>query len=402
MYSTIVIGAGPVGSYLAGKLAQLGYKVLVLDKKSAAGQDICCTGIISKDCFNLLPANINLAKRPVCSARFVAPSGKSLKLSRSDEVAYIVDRVALEQVLVDYAQASSVRYLFDSDVIDIQVSTGCLQVTANCGGHKSTFEAETAIIATGFGSPLPARLGLGEISKFVIGAQAEVSIKDIDDIEIYFDRRLDPGGFSWLVPTGDNRGLVGQLTDRHPKRYFKKLLAALKTQGKIATTEVIPDYRLIPLQSLPKTYSDRLLVVGEAAGQVKPTTGGGIYYGLVCADIAADTLHRAFQAHEFSGSRLASYEKMWRARLGKELIVGYWAHRIYRMLDNRNIERLYNFISHNGMPQFIAELDDFPFDRHSELILKMLKHLAMAVPAMAIKPLIKHKVITNSLMSRQT
>lgn len=394
MYNTIIIGAGPVGSYLAGKLAQLGYKVLVLDKKSAAGQDVCCTGIISKDCFNLLPANINLAKRPVCSARFVAPSGKSLKLSRRDEVAYIIDRVALEQVLADHAQASSVRYLFDSDVVDIQSST-CLQVTANCRGHKSVFEAETAVITTGFGSPLPARLGLGEISKFIIGAQAEVSVTNIDEIEIYLDRRLDPGGFSWLVPTGDNRGLVGQLTHRHPKRYFKKLLAALKAQGKIATTDVIPDYRLIPLQSLRKTYSDRLLVVGEAAGQVKPTTGGGIYYGLVCADIAADTLHRAFQAHEFSGSRLASYDKIWRSRLGKELIVGYWAHRIYRMLNNGHIERLHNFISHKGMPQFIAELDDFPFDWHSELILKTLKHLAMAIPALAIKPLIKRKVTTN-------
>jgi digeranylgeranylglycerophospholipid reductase len=395
LYNTIIIGAGPVGSYLAGKLAQLGYKVLVLDKKPAAGQDVCCTGIISKNCFSLLPVNINLAKKSVCSARFVAPSGKSLELSRSDEVAYIIDRVALEQLLADYAQASSVSYLFGSNVVDIQNSMGCLQVTANCRGHKSTFEAEAAVITTGFGSPLPARLGLGEISKFIIGSQAEVSITDVDEIEIYFDRRLDPEGFSWLVPIGDNRGLVGQLTRRYPKRYFKKLLAALKTQGKIATTEVIPDYRLIPLQSLPKTYSDRLLVVGEAAGQVKPTTGGGIYYGLVCADIAADTLHRAFQDHEFSGSRLASYEKKWRARLGKELIVGYWAHRIYRMLDNRQIERLHNFISHNGMPQFMAELYEFPFDWHSELILKTLKHLAMGIPALAIKTLIKRKVIAN-------
>jgi len=395
LYNTIIIGAGPVGSYLAAKLAQLGYKVLVLDKKSAAGQDICCTGIISKDCFNLLPTEINLAKRPVCSARFVAPSGKSLKLSRNDEVAYIIDRVALEQVLVDYAQASGVRYLFGSNVIDIQSAMGCLHVTANCGGHKTLFEAETAVITTGFGSPLPAKLGLGEISNFVIGAQAEVSITDIDEIEIYFDRRLAPGGFSWLVPTGDNRGLVGQLTHRQPKRYFRKLLSALKTQGKIATTEVIPAYRAIPLQSLPKTYSDRLLVVGEAAGQVKPTTGGGIYYGLVCADIALDTLHQVFQVHEFSASRLASYEKRWRARLGKELRIGYWAHRIYQMLDNRQIELLHNFISHNGMPQFIAELDDFPFDWHSELILKTLKHLAIAIPAQIIKPMIKHKVTTN-------
>jgi digeranylgeranylglycerophospholipid reductase len=390
LYNTIIIGAGPVGSYLAGKLAGLGYKVLVLDKKSAAGEDVCCTGIISKDCFNLLPADLNLAKRPVCSARFLAPSGKSLKFSRNDEVAYIIDRVALEQVLADYAQASDVRYLFESDVIDIQNARGCLQVTANYTGHKTIFEAETAVITTGFGSPLPARLGLGEIRNFVFGAQAEVSLRDVNDIEIYFDRRLAPDGFSWLVPTGENKGLAGQLTRRQPKSYFRKLLSALKAQGKIATVEVSPAYRAIPLQSLPKTHSDRLLVVGEAAGQVKPTTGGGIYYGLICADIAADTLHKAFQLHEFSESCLASYEKKWRARLGREIKIGNWSQRFYRTLGNRQIEGLYNFISRNGMPQFIADLDDFPFDWHSDLLLKTLKHLAIHIPEMAIKPLMKH------------
>ena len=390
LYNTIIIGAGPVGSYLAGKLAGLGYKVLVLDKKAAAGQDVCCTGIISRDCFNLLPADLSLAKRPVCSARFLAPSGKSLKFSRNDEVAYIIDRVALEQVLADHAQAADVRYLFESEAIDIHNAEGCLQVTANCAGQKTLFEAETAVITTGFGSPLPARLGLGEIRNFVFGAQAEVSLTDVNDIEIYFDRRLAPDGFSWLVPTGDNKGLAGQLTRRQPKRYFRKLLSALKAQGKIATIEVMPAYRAIPLQSLPKTHRDRLLVVGEAAGQVKPTTGGGIYYGLICADIAADTLHEAFQLHEFSESRLASYEKRWRARLDREIKIGNLSQRFYRMLGNQQIEGLYNFISRNGMPQFIAELDDFPFDWHSDLILKTLKHLAIHIPEMAIKPLMKH------------
>jgi flavin-dependent dehydrogenase len=115
----------------------------------------------------------------------------------------------------------------------------------------------------------------------------------------------------------------------------------------------------------------------------------------VCADIALDTLHQAFQVHEFSASRLASYEKRWRARLGKELGIGYWAHRIYQMLDNRQIERLFDFISHNDMPQFISELDDFSFDWHSKLILKTLKHLAISIPAQMIKPMIKHKVTTD-------
>jgi len=396
LYNTIIIGAGPVGSYLAGNLARLGYKVLVLDKKMSAGEDICCTGIISKECLNLIPVDKNLIIRQVSSARFLAPSGKPLRLWRNHETACIIDRPALNLALADHVKKSGACYLFDTQVTDIQAGTDNICVAANCGDEKMLFEAETAVIAAGFSSPLAGKLGLGDISDFTIGAQAEVNMSDPGEIEIYFDQRLSPGGFAWLVPTRDNRGLAGLLTNQQPERHLNKLLSSLKTQGKITSTEAILGYKAIPLQPLPRTYADRILVVGEAAGQVKPTTGGGIYYGLMCADIAADTIHQAFQAHDFSESRLASYQKEWRARLGKELQVGYWAHRLYKKLNNRQIERLHKFISNNGIPQFIAELDDFSFDWHSKLILKTLKHLAVSIPAQAIKPF-KHNATIDSL-----
>jgi digeranylgeranylglycerophospholipid reductase len=397
LYNTIIIGAGPVGSYLAGKLAQLGYKLLVIDKKLAASQDVYCTGIISKECLNLIPIDKNLIIRQASSARFLAPSGKPLRLWRSHETAYVIDRPSLNLALADHAQKHGVRYLFGAQVTDIQAGTESLRVSAKCREQKELFEAETAIIAAGFGSPLPGKLGLGEISDFTIGAQAEVNMSDLGEIEIYLDHRLAPGGFAWLVPTRDNKGLAGLLTPQQPERHLNKLLSSLKTQAKITSTETIMGYEAIPLQPFPKTYTHRILVVGEAAGQVKPTTGGGIYYGLICADIAADILHQAFQTHDFSESRLASYQKEWRARLGKELQIGYWAHRLYKKLDNRQIELLHNFISSNGIPQFIAELDDFSFDWHSELILKAIRHLAATIPAQAIKPLIKHNTTIDSL-----
>jgi digeranylgeranylglycerophospholipid reductase len=397
LYNIIIIGAGPVGSYLAGKLAQLGYKVLVVDKKTAAGQDVCCTGIVSKECLDLIPIGKDLIIRQVSSARFLAPSGKPIRLWRSRETAYVIDRPTLNVALADHAQKFGACYLFGTQVADIQAGTESLRVSANCGEQNKLFEAETAVIAAGFGSPLPGKLGLGEISDFTIGSQAEVNMSGPSEVEIYFDQRLAPGGFAWLVPTRDNIGLAGLLTHQQPERHLNKLLSSLKTQGKITSTKVTTSYGAIPLRPLPKTYADRILVVGEAAGQVKPTTGGGIYYGLICADIAADTLHKAFQAHDFSESRLASYQKEWRARLDKELQVGYWAYRLYKKLDNRHIERLHNFISNNGIPQFIAKSDDFSFDWHKKLIFKTLKHLAAAIPAQTIKPLIKRSATIDSL-----
>ena len=395
MHNTIIVGAGPVGSYLAAKLAQLGYKVLVLDKKMAAGQDICCTGIIGKECLNLLAIDNNLIIRQANSARFFAPSGKPLRLWREDEVAYIIDRPALDQVLATRAQATGAYYLFNAQVIDIQVGADCLRVEADYCGQNKSFKAETAVIATGFGSPLPRKVDLGKINDFIVGAQAEVNINGVDEVEVYFDQTLAPGGFAWLVPKRDSKGLAGLMTHQQPEYHLNKLLSNLKAQDKIASTEVVPRYGAIPLRPLPRTYADRILVVGEAAGQVKPSTGGGIYYGLLCADIAADSLHQAFLVNNFSKSRLASYQKQWRARLDKELQIDYWAHRLYGRLSNQQIERLHNFVDNNGIPQLITELESFSFDWHGELILKTLKHLAASIPSQAIKALSRHNATTS-------
>lgn len=391
MYHTIIIGAGPVGSYLADKLSCLGYKVLVLDKKVTAEEDICCTGIIGKECLDLLSVDNDLMIRQANSARFLVSSGRSLRLWRDDEVAYIIDRPALNLELASRAQADGACYLFNTQVTDIQVESGCIRVEADYYGKNRFFEAETAVIAAGFSSPLLGKFNLGKVNDFVVGAQAEVQIKGVDEVEIYFDQTLARGGFAWLVPTKDSKGLAGLMARQQPELYLNKLLSSLKAHDKIISTEVIPNYGVIPLRPISRTYADRLLVVGEAAGQVKPSTGGGIYYGLLCADIAVDSLHQAFLANDFSKSRLASYQKQWRAKLDREIQTGYWARRLYERLSNRQIEHLYNVISSDGIPGLITESSDFSFDWHGDLILKMLKHLAASVPAQAVKSFSRHK-----------
>lgn len=381
----IIIGAGPSGSQLAFRLAELGYEVLVLDRKAAAGEEVCCTGIVSQQCLDSFAINKSLVLRPASSAKFVAPSGKWLRLWRDSEVAYILDRPALERALADRAREAGADYVFGTQVIDIQIETDRVLVKANSRGENKVFDAKTAVIATGFGSPLPARLGLGSISDVVIGAQAEVEISMDDEVEIYFNQAQAPGGFAWLVPTTGGKGLAGLLTRRYPELYLRDLLTRLQTQGKIASSEVELSYGAIPLRPLPRTSADRILVIGEAAGQLKPATGGGIHYGLLCADIAAECLQQAFATNDFSVAKLSSYDKRWRAKLGRELQIGYWLLRFYRRLSNRHIERLFGIMSSNNIPQFIAGLETLPFDWHGTLIIKLLRHLAANVPLRAVR-----------------
>ena len=385
MYHTIIIGAGPVGSHLAYRMAQLGYKVIVLDKKAAVGRDICCSGIIGRECLDFFGIDKNLVLRKTSSAKFFSPSGEMLRLWRAEDVACITNRPALDVMLADRAQEAGVEYLLGAQVIDIQVDADRVGVKVDCCGQSRLFEAETAVIATGFGSLLPEKLGLGRIGEYLLGIQAEVCIRDIDEVEIYFDQSLAPGGFGWLVPTIDGRGLVGLLGRSQPHVHIEKLLSHLRAQGKIDSAEVAPCYGVIPLRPLSRTYVRRVVVVGEAAGQVKPTTGGGIYYGLLCADIAADNLNKAFLASDFSIDSLSLYDKQWRAMLGRELRIEYWARRLYARLSNHRIERLFHLAANNNIPGLVNELDKFSFDWHGGLIFKVLKHLAISVPLSVIK-----------------
>ena len=380
MYDTIIIGAGPIGSYLAEKLAHHGYKTLVLDKKSDVGDDVCCTGIVGKECLDLLAIDDDLILRQVNSARFVAPSGKSIRLWRNDNVAFALDRPALNRALADRAKKAGVDYQLESLVTNIQIDSQAVRVQVSVEQKSISHLAQTTIIATGLDSRLPQKLGLGNIVESIIGAQAEVQMKGMDEVEVYLDHELAPGGFAWLVPTCNGKGLAGLMTRQQPKKQLRALLYQLKNKDKIISDEISAGYGVIPLKPLPRSYSNRVLVVGEAAGQVKPTTGGSIYYGLLCADIAIDTLRAASATSDFSALKLASYQKQWKTMLKRELLIGYLAHRLFRVMGNRQIEMLLTIMNNCDIQKLISESNDFSFDYHSKLILKVMKHLTLSLP----------------------
>jgi digeranylgeranylglycerophospholipid reductase len=350
--------------------------VLVLDRKAAAGEEICCTGIVSRECLDEFGIDQSLVLRQAGSARLIMPSGKWLRFWRDDEVACILDRSALDLALANQAQEVGAEYSFDTRVSDIKHEDGGVRVRASCRGEDISFDARTAVLATGFGSPLPGRLGLGGVRDIIFGAQAKVRVNGVDEVEVYFSRTLAPGGFAWLVPTSGGGGLAGLLTHSHPELRLNILLSDLQAQGKIESTDVEKGFATVPRCSLPRTSTDRILVVGEAAGQVKPTTSGGIYYGLLCADMAADSLHQAFTDGDFSRAGLCAYDRQWRARLGWELRIGNWLCSIYGRLSHQRIEQLCRFGGASDVTHFIAGLESLPFDRHSALALKLLKYLA--------------------------
>ena len=382
-----MVGAGPAGSYIAYELASSGHGVAVFEEKGASGLNICCTGIISTECFQSLDLGKDMILTEVKSAKFCSPSGRCLKFQTDNVQAYVVDRLLLDKALASKAQAQGAQYFFSSPVIDVVPGKDSIQVETSCSGAKEIFSARAVVLANGFAPKLPHKLGLGRIKRFLIGAQAEIEAKDIDEFEVYFGQGIAPGAFAWLVPISVDKAYVGLLATSQAKLYLQKFLSSLFSRGRIRSRDVEIGQRAVPMGTLTRSYGDRLLVIGDAAGQVKPTTGGGIYFGHLGARIAAEVLDGALSSDSLTADRLSRYQKKWRAKMDKELSHGYWARWVYGKLSDRQIEGIFNILNSDGMTDTLVNSGNFSFDWHSRLVSTILRR-SSAYPLLKIKHLI--------------
>ena len=371
MYDAIVMGAGPIGSHIGGELARRGHKVAVLEQHAAIGKKGCCTGIVGRECVEAFPIARQAVAREAKGAIFFSPSGASFTLQKDSAQAYILDRQAFDEAMAANARKLGAEYILSAKALAIANNRDAAQVAVQSRGQSSQLESKVVVLASGFGSGLPAGLGFGNVGNFVMGAQAEVET-NVDQVEVYLGSQFAPGFFAWLVPTHQGRALAGLLARRDTKACMVTFLRHLKDQGKIASSRAPIRFGGIPLKPLHHTSDNRVIVVGDAAGQVKPTTGGGIYYGLLCADIAADVLDRAITGNDCSARALSEYERQCKKLLARELRIDCWARGAFERLSDRRIERLFRMVQDSRATESLLNAPDFSFDWHSRLILRAL------------------------------
>ncbi|MCD6358795.1 MAG: NAD(P)/FAD-dependent oxidoreductase [Dehalococcoidia bacterium] len=376
-YDVAVVGSGPAGSFTACQLASRGYDVLVLESRNSVGEKGCCTGIVGRECFERFSCDDKVVLREAKSARIFSPSGKSIRVERDEVQAYIVDRPAFDRAMAQRAQKSGACYSLGCLVKDVTYNADGVIIHTERGGCRENIGAKVVVLATGFGSGLPARMGLGKVGDFVIGAQAEVRVDGLDEVEVYAGKKLAQGFFAWFVPLVGNRALAGLFSVSQQEQQLKQFISKLVLEGRITSDEYHINYGGVPLKPLSRTSAERVVVVGDAAGQVKPLTCGGIYYGLLCAEMASNVIHKAFEKGDFSANALAEYEKRWQKLLSRELKIGYWAYRLYGQFSDSITERLFDIIKSNGIDKDLAEDSSLSFDWHADFILAVLKHHAL-------------------------
>ncbi len=386
MYDAAIIGGGPSGSQVAYRLSTMGHKVVVVERKESIEEPVCCTGIIGQECIESYNIDKSLILRQASRATVFSPSGRAITMRRNQPQASIVDRASFNSALAARAGETGAEYLLSSPVRAIDVAENSVKIRlGNNGKDTGVVEARAAVITTGSGAGLVQGLGLNGHGDYVAGAQAEVETDGLDGIEVYSGKEVAPGFFAWLVPTSPQRALAGLLARNSPGFYLKRFLSFLSGRSKIVSADVKISYGSIPLKPISRTYSDRLLVAGSAAGQVKPTTGGGVYYGLICADIAAEHLHRALAEDNLATENLAEYEKAWKKRLGHELRAGYWAHKFYERLNDAQIDRIFELITTNGIDRDLFADERISFDWHGTAAWNLLKRLTLSGTIEAMK-----------------
>jgi len=386
-YDVIIVGAGPAGSYIAYELASLGHDVAIFEEKSASGLNACCTGIISTECFHSLNLGTDVILTKVNSVRFFSPSRRCLRFQTENAQAYVVNRLSLDKALASKAQSQGAQYFFSSPVINIVPGKDSIQAETSCSGAREIFSARAVVLANGFKPELPRKLGLGKIKSFLAGAQAEVETRNVDEFEVYFGQKIAPGAFAWLVPISTNKAYVGLLATSQAKEYLQKFLNNLYGEGRATSRDVEIEQKAIPVGTLARSYGDRVLVVGDAAGQVKPTTGGGIYFGHLAAKIAAEVLDEALSSDNLTAGQLSRYQKQWKAKMGKEISRGYGARWAYTKLSDRQIEGIFNVLDSSGMAEALLNSGKFSFDWHSKLIMAVLRR-SSAYPLLKIRHLL--------------
>ena len=367
-----VVGGGLTGCYAALQLARKGLQVVVLEEHPQVGKPWFCTGIVGKQGFDDLGLPGQLIQRELGSACFISPGGKQLHVARPQTQAYILNRSALDGYLAEQAFRAGARIMVSHRCTDVQIHEDHVDIRSVAEGKKDrSFRARVCLLATGVGYAIHQRLGLDRPARFLDSAQVEVDGKDFHEVEIYLGSQVAPGSFAWSVPVGPGRVRIGVTARAHAARYLKNLLTWDRIRDRIRVEEAGIARRAIPMAAVGNSVAPRLMILGDAAGQVKPTTGGGIYYGMLCAQIAADVTWSAFERGVFSRTQFEDYEVGWRKKIGLEISIGMAARNILTGCADHQIDALIARANGKRVARLITKYADF--DWHQKLIVNLSK-----------------------------
>jgi geranylgeranyl reductase family protein len=375
LIDVIVVGGGPAGLQAARCLAAEGFDVEVLEEHWSTGEPVHCTGILAPEIFRRFSMPPAAALNELRKIRVHSPKGQVIAYQTDHAEALIVDRSAFDRTLRDLASAGGARICMGIKAAGIEV--GGARAVVHCA-DGSRREARACVLATGSAYTLHQDLEIGFPPVFLTCAQAELPALRPGDVEVFLGKEVAPKGFAWIVPVQRTEGSfarIGLMCDGDAAKYFNNLLPRLEGWALQSICGLRPRQRMLPLAPIRKTYKDRLLVVGDAAGFVKPATGGGVYYGMISAEIAAAVLADALRRDRLEERELSVYQQRWQDRLMEEIEAQLTLRLLLQRLTDDELESIFDLWATDGLMPLVR--NTAAFNHHRKLVIAMIRHPAM-------------------------
>ncbi|MFB6303129.1 MAG: geranylgeranyl reductase family protein [Haloferacaceae archaeon] len=341
MYDLVVVGVGPAGARVARRFAAAGHDVLALER-GEVGRPLACSGHVSRDIWEYTPdgARERLLQNEVYGARFHVggPDSSAHRFYKRDPVSNVIDRVGLDRTLADAARAAGAEVREGHTVTGVEERDDRVRMTVSVDGRgaaegqasetraggettreQHTVEARLVAGCDGPTSRVRRAVDLpdpGELLHGVLGFDDDPDAGDFVDVHL-----TPPRFFAWRIPRGD-AGVEYGLAAPPDADVSERFEALVDDYGADVSRRCSGP---IPVGPSARTVSDRTFLVGDAAGQTKPFTGGGILYSMTAADAAAETVDPA------DPSTLGDYERAWRDELGREIRLGAAIRRAYSL-----------------------------------------------------------------------